>query len=752
MKRIIAIVSAMMIFGQVASASILGNFITSWSIDIADKVIYNHNKFMSEQSGVGQQSEHYAVYTPNEAVKPIVVSGEYLWGRETITQAEEYMKQNGLVPMIGVNASYFSYETGLPMGHVISNGKIASKDTLTYQSIGFNPDGTAFIAPLEIKTTLSFKKNDESIDVDVAHINKYNQKIIDVVNLYTSEFSDTNHTQSPSLTLVLGVDEGELKIGGTISATVEEKFNYDGSIKLPSDKLVITVNETAKPELYNGINLLEVGDSVTISSYANDSRWNQVDAGLGSVGETLVSNGEVPDGLTGGAAPRTAVGITASGEVIFYVIDGRQPGISYGAKTQTLAKRMIELGCVEAINLDGGGSTAISGVYPGCDASQILNSPSDSSLRPCTNYIFLHNTKVANGEFDKVYFYPFEQHYLSGYVDSIEERAADSSFYKTQLPDGLQYTIKDGQSEYSGGKLTARGTGAFYLTAELNGQNVGQARYYSYETPTQIIVYDRNGKSISELNAKVGDFILLDAYSKYNHIDLKSTNDCYTFKVSDNIGYFEGNKLNITGTGSGSVTVSAGAYTKNIPITVKPDGLFLDVSNHWAKDMIEDVSQKGIVTGYETEKGYVFKPDNVMTREEFAVVVGRFMEVDTSMYEDFSLNFGDNHVIADWSRPYIAAMYDSGIINGKQIGNVVNFAPKDTITRAEAITILGRTLEGVTEVDVSFADNAQIPVWAMEFVGKMCGLGYISGYEDNTIRPNNNVTRAEAVTLLSKML
>ena len=38
MKKIIAIVSAMMIFGQVASASILGNFITSWSIDIADKV------------------------------------------------------------------------------------------------------------------------------------------------------------------------------------------------------------------------------------------------------------------------------------------------------------------------------------------------------------------------------------------------------------------------------------------------------------------------------------------------------------------------------------------------------------------------------------------------------------------------------------------------------------------------------------------------------------------------------------------
>jgi len=49
-------------------------------------------------------------------------------------------------------------------------------------------------------------------------------------------------------------------------------------------------------------------------------------------------------------------------------------------------------------------------------------------------------------------------------------------------------------------------------------------------------------------------------------------------------------------------------------------------------------------------------------------------------------------------------------------------------------------------------DSDKIPVWAREFIGKMCGLGFITGYEDNTIRPNNNVTRAEAVTLLYKML
>jgi len=411
------------------------------------------------------------------------------------------------------------------------------------------------------------------------------------------------------------------------------------------------------------------------------------------------------------------------------------------------------LGCVEAINLDGGGSTAISGVYPGCDASQILNSPSDSSLRPCTNYIFLHNTKTANGEFGKVYFYPFEQHYLSGYTEQIEVKAVDSSYYKTQVPEGIQYLVKDGQSEYVSGKLTARGTGEFSLVAELGGNNVGQARYHSYESPTEIFVYDHNGTAVNNLSMKNGDTVLLDAYSKYYHIDLKSTNDCYTFHVPESIGYFEGNKLTITAPeGEGVVTVSAGNCEKTIPIKVEYDGSFLDISYHWAKNMIKEVMSKGIVNGYETAKGYVFKPDNVMTREEFAVIVGRFMGVDTSLYSDFPLSFGDNHEIGGWSRPYIAAMYDSGIISGKQIGNNVVFAPKDTITRAEAITILGRTMEDASVAEISFADSDKIPVWAREFIGKMCGLGFITGYEDNTIRPNNNVTRAEAVTLLYKML
>lgn len=804
-RKIIAILSAFSIFGQVASASILGDSITSWSHDIAESIIYNHNKFMSTQQGVGQQSEHYAIYTPNEDIKPIIISGEALWGRETITQAEDYMKQNGLTPLIGVNASYFSYETGLPMGHVISDGKILSKDTTTYQSIGFNPDGTAFIAPLQIYTTLSFEKTitrqvveqipieepsiddtdesnqedisldeeteviaDESLytekiteitedrkfDIDIAHINKYNQASTDIINLYTREFSDTNHTESNALTLILGSVDGELKLGEELTAIVEEKFNYNSSIIIPEGKIVLTVNEIAKPELYNSINYLEVGDKVSISSSCNDSKWNGVESALGSVGETLIQNGTIANGLSGSAAPRTAVGITKDGEVIFYVLDGRQAPFSYGARLETLAKRMLELGCVDAINLDGGGSTAISGIYPGCDSSQVLNSPSDKALRPCTNYIFLHNTKKATGDFEKVYFYPFEQHYLSGFSEKIDVKAVDTSYYNTSVPEELVYTVENGTSEFVDGTLTANGTEVFNITAELDGEKVGSARYYSYETPTDISIYNEADNSlITNIKLNKGDEISLKPTAKFNFIDLKSTTDCYDYNVTEEIGYFEGNKLIITSDGGeGVVSVTCGEFTKEIPISIHYEFPFSDITKHWARYMIREIYNRNIVSGYETEQGFLFMPDNNMTREEFAVIMGRFMEMDIENYSDYELTFADNDDISGWSKPYIAAMFDNNIINGKASGDDIYFAPKDTITRAEAITILGRTLEDTIDTEISFADFEDVPEWAREYIIKMASLGFVSGYEDNTIRPNNNVTRAEAVTLLYNML
>ncbi|MFY8023935.1 MAG: phosphodiester glycosidase family protein [Sediminibacterium sp.] len=57
--------------------------------------------------------------------------------------------------------------------------------------------------------------------------------------------------------------------------------------------------------------------------------------------------------------PRTAMGYTADGQLIIMVVEGRNPGIAEGASLTQLAQLMLSVGCIEALNLDGGGSSTM---------------------------------------------------------------------------------------------------------------------------------------------------------------------------------------------------------------------------------------------------------------------------------------------------------------------------------------------------------------------------------------------------------
>lgn len=113
-------------------------------------------------------------------------------------------------------------------------------------------------------------------------------------------------------------------------------------------------------------------------------------AGVG--GSTSESGGTllVEDGVNRGATarvdparrhPRTAAGVSADGRrLVLVVVDGRQPGWSAGMSLPELAELMIELGCDDAVNLDGGGSSSFVWLKP--DGTRVVNRPSDRAWRP----------------------------------------------------------------------------------------------------------------------------------------------------------------------------------------------------------------------------------------------------------------------------------------------------------------------------------------------------------------------------------
>lgn len=732
-----------------AMASVLGSAALSLrSYEISDGTVLYENKFMSDQKGVGQQSEYYAEYTPNTSTVPVVVTGDSIYGKRTAQQAADYMKKNGMRPMVGINASYFSFQTGVPMGHVISEGRVMSKDSSTLQSIGFLANGEAFIAPLAINTTLKT----ENGDAGIANVNKYNVASLPGISMYNSDFGADTKNNVESLSVILDVGEGELGIGKTINATVSDKFVYTGALAIEKGKIILSINIDGNYEYhYNILNALNVGDSVSIECSAEgDERWAQVQNGLGSEGETLIQNGQIGSGFPKGAAPRTAVGITENGNVLFYVLDGRNTGHSYGAQITTIAKRLLELGCVDAINLDGGGSTSISGVYPGADDIAVLDVPSEGKLRAVTNFIFLKNVNERTGVLKSIYTTPQQQSYLSGAQAELSSIGLDTAYYKTDAG-AVSYTA-DGESSVSGNVVTFRGNGTVNITSQ-SGDVATVSKHYVYDMPDDIVL-SSGGKRIDSLTLQNGQSAVIGAEAYVGYNKLIAQPESFSYSVEGGIGTIDETGRFTAASDStreGRIVVTGGKKAVSVPVkVVNDDYVFSDVTSHWAREMIRAMAKGGVINGYETADGLAFLPDNSITRAEFAVMLAGYLKLDTAAYSDSAAVFDDE--IPAWAKNAAGAMYELGYISGKQDGSKICFAANDKITRAEAAAMIGRTQQQLTEeAQLGFSDSDSLPQWAKTYTARLVAAGIISGYEDNTLKPNNRVTRAEAAVMLYKL-
>ncbi len=153
-------------------------------------------------------------------------------------------------------------------------------------------------------------------------------------------------------------------VGGRVTYVVEQVLHSEGSIDIPAGKAVLTVNNKSNEWLVSELAALKPGDLVDIDVTSPDARWAEAEYAVGGMYK-LVTNGVAESGLSAELSPRSAVGVRADGTAVFYTVDGRQTGYSIGATLAQVAGRLIELGCVEAVCLDGGGSTTMGAADPG---------------------------------------------------------------------------------------------------------------------------------------------------------------------------------------------------------------------------------------------------------------------------------------------------------------------------------------------------------------------------------------------------
>lgn len=150
----------------------------------------------------------------------------------------------------------------------------------------------------------------------------------------------------------------------------------------------------------------QVGDRVTLrtdctSSTLEDAQW------ASGVGDVMVRDGQITDStawtyVEKGRDPRSALGVREDGTLVLYAVDGRRSGYSGGLSQLDLAEEMLSQGCVWAVNLDGGGSTAISVWVPGQEGPSIVNIPSDGKPRACATYLLLVSRDEGDGDPDRL--------------------------------------------------------------------------------------------------------------------------------------------------------------------------------------------------------------------------------------------------------------------------------------------------------------------------------------------------------------
>ena len=140
-----------------------------------------------------------------------------------------------------------------------------------------------------------------------------------------------------------------------------------------------------------------------------------------------------------------------------------------------------------------------------------------------------------------------------------------------------------------------------------------------------------------------------------------------------------------------------------------------------------------------------FCPDEFLTRAEAAALIAR-LTADKRPAQGNSM-FSDVNE-ADWYYDAVVSLAEKGILSGYEDGT---FRPNEQITRAEFAAMLSQFIYGDSTSDgIGYSDITDQD-WFYDPVMKMADSGYLTGYEDQTMHPNDAVTRAEAVTILNRM-
>ncbi len=301
-------------------------------------------------------------------IEPVIAS-EKLAGRIKISSIAE--RENAIV---AINGGYFKPQTGTPLGALMINKKVYTGPIYDRVAIGFFDNGYSMS---RLQLNAEVKTNIGGLKID--NINQPRMLSTHVI-VFTGDWGKVS-PQAPKYGINAVIQNGKVIKTSSQPCVIPENGYV---ISAPESKI--------KPFLNSNRFNLDVRMSPD---------WKGVNHIL-SGGPYLVKDGEVYVDMTaekltsiGGRNPRTAIGYTKDNHLILLTADGRE-GASIGLTLNELANTMKQLGCINAMNLDGGGSTVM---YIG---GKVVNKPAVQGGIPLSHTLVIRRNYKVTMKDDKI--------------------------------------------------------------------------------------------------------------------------------------------------------------------------------------------------------------------------------------------------------------------------------------------------------------------------------------------------------------
>jgi hypothetical protein len=396
----------------------------------------------------------------SEIVFETTLANDQVIGFESVKGQATRENDDYYYVIAGVNGDYFD-KNGAPTDLMVHNGDIITTNTTSKSQrtiFGISPSGKAMIGNPEITLQLD-SEGVASHKIDSVNKRRNAENLV----LYTPDFASNTMTNNLGTEVVLSNLSGKMNGNGQVNAKVDKIIKGMGSEHLKPGQIILSGHGESSTYLNN----LKEGQDVTISMEYDDLNWSHVEQAIGGR-YLLVKNGTAQNFTDNGVHPRTAIGIKADGSVFVVAVDGRQSNYSVGLTLNELGKMMKDMGAVDSMTFDGGGSTTMV-VQENNGKPEVVNRPSDGVARSVGNGLIIKGKKKL-GDLSNIEIFPQQLTIFKGSVLSSVDlvvKGYDSNHVEVFLKDPVKWTSTKGTFSSDGSFKASDTIGKGTLTATV---------------------------------------------------------------------------------------------------------------------------------------------------------------------------------------------------------------------------------------------------------------------------------------------